>query len=264
MRLNIEEMAEKEIENGYSNLNAQAKVCQDIILKALATGELSHNVTIKGGVVMRSKTKNFRRATQDLDIDFLRYPLTDNAIEEFVAKINCIEGTRIERFGEIEELKQQEYKGKRIHVRITDSKGYSIESKMDLGVHSKLNIDQEEYCFDIALDDEGANLLINTNEQMLVEKLRSLLRFGTFSTRFKDVFDIYYLKNHIDYKKLRTCLDVYIFSDNGMREKNISDIHNRMQKIFSDKSYLERLSSSDKNWTGEDVSHITRSILDFL
>ena len=99
---------------------------------------------------------------------------------------------------------------------------------------------------------------------MLVEKLRSLLRFGTFSTRFKDVFDIYYLKNHIDYKKLRTCLDVYILSDNGMREKNISDIHNRMQKTLSDKSYLERLSSSDKNWTGEDVSHITRFILDFL
>ena len=31
-------------------------------------------------------------------------------------------------------------------------------------------IEQEEYCFDIAYDDEGASLLINSNEQMLSEK----------------------------------------------------------------------------------------------
>ena len=51
-------------------------------------------------------------------------------------------------------------------------------------------IEQEEYCFDITYDDEGASLLINSNEQMLSEKLRSLLKFGTFSTRFKDIYEL--------------------------------------------------------------------------
>ena len=51
-------------------------------------------------------------------------------------------------------------------------------------------IEQEEYCIDIAYDDEGASLLINSNEQMLSEKLRSLLKFGTFSTRFKDIYEL--------------------------------------------------------------------------
>ena len=51
-------------------------------------------------------------------------------------------------------------------------------------------IEQEVYCFDIAYDDEGASLLINSNEQMLSEKLRSLLKFGTFSTRFKDIYEL--------------------------------------------------------------------------
>mgnify|MGYP003496272586 FL=1 len=50
--------------------------------------------------------------------------------------------------------------------------------------------EKEEYCFDIAYDDEGASLLINSNEQMLSEKLRSLLKFGTFSTRFKDIYEL--------------------------------------------------------------------------
>ena len=51
-------------------------------------------------------------------------------------------------------------------------------------------MEQEEYCFDITYDDEGARLLINSNEQMLSEKLRSLLKFGTFSTRFKDIYEL--------------------------------------------------------------------------
>ena len=46
----------------------------------IAGSSLNRNVTIKGGVVMRSKTKNIRRATQDLDIDFIRYSLADGRL----------------------------------------------------------------------------------------------------------------------------------------------------------------------------------------
>lgn len=262
--LNFKKMVSTEIDNGYNEITAPAKVCQDIILKAISVGNLRHNITIKGGVVMRSKTGNIRRATQDLDMDFLRYPLTDEAIDEFVTKMNCLDGIRIERIGIIEELKQQEYRGKRIYIRILDSNGYEIESKIDLGVHSKLDISQEEYCFDIALDDEGVNLLINSNEQMLVEKLRSLLKFGAQSTRYKDVFDIDYLGRHVDFKKLHACLDSYIFSDKQMKENNMIDVQNRVGQIFSDKLYMKRLSTSKKNWTDESVAKIIRNITAFF
>lgn len=47
--LNIENLIENEISNGYGDINARAKVCQDIILKAISTGSLNKNVTIKGG-----------------------------------------------------------------------------------------------------------------------------------------------------------------------------------------------------------------------
>ena len=126
--INIDTMIRKEIENGYGDANAQAKVCQDLILKAIATSNLSRNVTIKGGVVMRSKTKNVRRATQDIDLDFIRYSLSDEAVDLFVKRINCLEGLTITRVGRIKELKQQDYHGKRIYIRITDSTGFSMRS----------------------------------------------------------------------------------------------------------------------------------------
>ena len=63
---------------GYGDADAQAKLGQDIILKAISEGGMARNATIKGGVVMRSISGDSRRATQDLDLDFIRYSISDN------------------------------------------------------------------------------------------------------------------------------------------------------------------------------------------
>jgi len=262
--INLDDLIEAEIANGYGDENARAKVCQDIILKAISDGSLSKNVTIKGGVVMRGKTNNIRRATQDIDIDFIRYSLDDSSIDRFIKKLNCIQGISILRVGSIEELKQQDYKGKRVFVEISDTFGNRIPSKIDLGVHTKLDIKQEEFCFDIAFDDDGASLLINSNEQMFTEKLRSLLRFGAVSTRYKDIFDMYYLCGYIDREKLEVCLKSYIFDDEKMREKDIAGMLARLNRVFSDRRYLKRLDDSDKKWIDVNSKDAADTITHFL
>ena len=198
--IDIEKMIRKEIENGYGDANAQSKVCQDLIIKAISKSRLNRNVTIKGGVVMRSKTGNVRRATQDID----------------------------------------------------------------LGVHNRLDIEQEEYCFDIAYDDEGASLLINSNEQMVAEKLRALLKFGTLSNRYKDIYDIYYLISYVEKNKLKNCLAAYILDDNNMRENNLQEVYRRISMIFKDKVYMNNLRSGDANWLGKDTDVVVKSILHYI
>ena len=262
--MDLDEMVLKEIENGYGDKNAEAKVCQDIVLKAISKGPLKRNVTIKGGVVMRSITGNVRRATRDLDLDFIKYPLTDSAIDDFIRKLNVIEGISIKRAGEIEELKQQDYHGKRVYVDISDENGHTISSKIDLGVHNRLEIEQETFCFDIAFDDEGASLLINTQEQMLAEKLRSLLRFGAISTRYKDIYDMYYHCDHVDRAKLMECLNIYIFNDEKMRENSVADILKRVTRTFKDPVFKNSTDKSDRRWVDEDIDFIMNHILEFL
>lgn len=257
-------MIDKEIDRGYKGSNASAKVCQDLILKAMAKGPLNRNVTVKGGVVMRSKTGNIRRATQDLDIDFIRYSLSNEMIDIFIEKLNCIEGIIFKRSGKIEELKQQDYKGKCIYITIEDTEGNRVKSKIDLGVHNHLELEQEEYCFDIAYDEEKVSLLINSNEQMFTEKLRSLLKFGTLSTRFKDIFDMYYLKEHINISKLYIALDVCIFKDSTMREKSGRDIARRLAITFRDKEYVRALEKTDKRWIDEDINTVFSELLEFI
>jgi predicted nucleotidyltransferase component of viral defense system len=260
----IREMIRQANADGYMDENAEAKVCQDVVLKALSESSLSRNATIKGGVVMRSISHDVRRATLDMDIDFIRYSLSDESIRLFIQKLDCLEDIHIRQTGVITELKQQDYHGKRVFVEITDNTGDSIESKIDLGVHKNLSIEQEEYCFDIACFDEGANLLINSKEQMFTEKLRSLLKFGPNSTRFKDIFDMCYLSDLLERDKLMTCLDTFIFSDPGMRENSMQDVCRRVRNAFASGRYVSRLSNSRKNWLGMEVSAVLAKLTSFL
>lgn len=262
--MNLRDLIRQIEEIGYNDEDATARVCQDIVLKGISKSTLSRNVTIKGGVVMRSLTGNVRRATQDMDIDFIRYSLSDDAIDNFIDKINCIDGISIKRNGKIAELSQQDYHGKRVFIVITDDNGNSIESKIDLGVHNRLEISQEEYCFDIAFDDEGASLLINSREQMVAEKLRSLLKFGRFSTRFKDIFDIYYHCDKINAEIFHICMDSFVFNDPDMRENNMNDVHKRISGIFKDKTYKSTVDKSDKRWLDDDIDVIFNKILEFI
>lgn len=260
----IREMIRQANADGYMDENAEAKVCQDVVLKALSESSLSRNATIKGGVVMRSISHDVRRATLDMDIDFIRYSLSDESIRLFIQKLDCLEDIHIRQTGVITELKQQDYHGKRVFVEITDNTGDSIESKIDLGVHKNLSIEQEEYCFDIACFDEGTNLLINSKEQMFTEKLRSLLKFGPNSTRFKDIFDMCYLSDLLERDKLMTCLDTFIFSDPGMRENSMQDVCRRVRNAFASGRYVSRLSNSSKNWLGMEVSAVLAKLTSFL
>ena len=147
--MNLQELMDAYHEEGLTRELAAARVCQDIVLKAIAEGPLSRNVTIKGGVVMRSLTKNNRRATRDIDLDFIHYSLDDFSIREFVKRLNCIDGIQIYMDDEITELKHQDYHGKSIEVKIVDEYGNSVKSKIDIGVHKHMEIDQDEYCFDL-------------------------------------------------------------------------------------------------------------------
>lgn len=262
----IEKMTEYYRQLGYSERNAEARVSQDIILKAISKSNFGKNITVKGGVVMRGITKDVRHATEDLDLDFIRYSLEDDSIRRFVTKLNCLDDISIEIEDDIiEELSQQEYRGKRVYILIKDDTGHLLKSKIDLGVHANIGIEQDEYCFDVCMDDEGASLLINSCEQIFAEKLRFLLRFGPFSTRYKDIFDFCYLKDHVERKRLKECIQIYIFDEPAMKEKNMGDIRRRILATFNNRQFRTNVErSGDRNWLQIDVGEAFDVILNFL
>lgn len=249
---------------GYNAASATSRFCQEIILKAISNSSFNKNITIKGGVVMSSISKNIRRATQDIDFDFIRYSLTNESINILIKELNCLEDFEIKKYGEIEELKQQDYHGKRVYITIEDKEGNYVSTKIDIGVHNRLEIEQNEFCFDLFINEEKVSLLINSYEQMLTEKLKSLLIFGRFSTRYKDVFDIYYLLDKINKEKLDKCLYEYIYSDYKMKEKNTIDIANRLYLTFRNNIFVDNIKTSNKNWLEIDIDTVFNEIVEYF
>ncbi len=131
-------------------------------------------------------------------------------------------------------------------------------------MHKNLNIEQEEYCFDIACYDGSATLLINSKEQMFTEKLRSLLKFGPNSTRYKDVFDMFYLADKVDTERLLQCLNTFVISDSGMKENDMDAVVRRITRTFSSERYIARLTNSKKNWIGKEIPTVTTRLIELL
>lgn len=216
---------------------------------------------------MHSISKDLRRATRDMDLDFIKYSLEDNSIIRFIEELSIVDdGIKIKIDGEIKELHHQDYDGKRVNIELFDKYGNKLKTKLDIGVHKLLDIKQDEYCFDLSIINKNANLLINSKEQIFVEKIKSLLKLGFRSTRYKDLFDFYYLinKTELDKEKLINCFNILIFKDETMRENNIEDVVNRLQMTFNSNAYRNHLSNPKNNWLDITVDDAIISVLKYI
>ena len=216
---------------------------------------------------MHNISKNLRRATRDLDLDFIKYSLGDEPIRNFINELDkSIDGISFEILDPIVSLCHQDYKGKRIILRIKDKFNNSMDSKLDIVVHNLFNLEQELYAFNFDIIELGANLLINSCEQIFAEKMKSLLRFNIKSTRYKDIFDFYYLidNNLLNKDKLNNCFNVLIYSDVSMNVNNIIDLSEQFKNITNSRFYKNNLNNPKYNWLDINIDEAIKKIQTFL
>lgn len=114
-------------------------------------------------------------------------------------KLNSVnDNINIQKIGNIIELSHQDYNGKRVNIKITNQFNYTIDAKLDIGVHKLFELEQDDYYFNLDALDEGISLFINFPEQIFTEKLKSLLKLGFRLMRYNDLFDFYYLIDNIN------------------------------------------------------------------
>lgn len=265
--INLEILREEYLKNGYSYAEATAKICHDILLEKISKSKLKNNITIKGGVVMYSLSSDKRRATKDLDLDFINYSISDKSVRLFINELNLIkDGIEIFIKDDIEELHHEDYNGKRLNVVLKDKNNMEFATKLDVGVHKNLDIKQDEYYFYLETFDEQVILMINSKEQIICEKIKSLLKFGIRNTRYKDIFDIYYLLKfkNIDKEKLLKIIDLLIIANDSARENSLIEIINNISIVFNNKYFIGNLSDARNNWLGISVEEVTRYIIAYF
>lgn len=250
---------------GYRMAEAQAKVAHDAILFAMHKSGFKKNCTVKGGVVMCELTKAIRRTTMDIDVDFMHYSISDASIRRVVARWARITGFEMAIFGATLELRQDDYRGKRIYLDISDgSIRKPVRTKVDIGVHTHKELRQVERRFDALSDERRATLFANSCEQMFAEKLLSLIRHGVMSTRTKDVFDLYYLAGVVNRRRLKPFVDALVLRNRKCPLRDPARIIASIEKTFGSKRFLRDMSSPKSNWIGLPPKKVAEDVLSYL
>lgn len=255
-----------ERQKGYSRLNATARACQDVILAKLATSSMRDHVTVKGGILMCAMSGSNRRATRDIDLDFLRYPLTDEDIRSFISALSHAGDNVILHIkGPIEELSQLDYQGRRVTLVLNDGRS-KFETKLDLGVHTSVLMKQDTLWFDVGKTEDSICLLANSKEQVFTEKLKSLLRHSIRSTRFRDLYDMYYIghRSDLDRRKLALFIGDAIIDDPDMWDTDMKGIVARVKRTLSNRQFLSRMKSSHRDWVGVSADEVAQWLPRFL
>lgn len=252
------------VKKGFTTPQAENYVCQRIVLTKISKSSLSQKVLIKGGVVMFNRTGNLRRATADLDFDFLRYDISDESIRSFVSQLNEVDRQFHLDLTSIEPLHQEDYRGKRVIVSIKDETA-NLDFKMDIGVHTLLGVKQDVVCFSFLDEEDGILLSANPPEQIFAEKAYSLAKHGVFSGRSKDLFDMYYLISecHLNRETVKTCLDLLTF-ENKRGIGSIDEVRESVELALDDPAFQRRLLRAREKWVEVSVEAMTKAIIDFL
>lgn len=225
---------------------AQQRCAQDILLSKIAASSLKRHVTIKGGVVIYERSQALRRATMDVDLDFVHFGIDEESLLSFVSILNAVDdGITLKVIPPLVELHHEDYRGKRMTVRIGDSFGGLIPfSKIDVGVET-LGLNQQVLLSFHDIAGKLIEIYANCNEQIFAEKLISLLRHGVYSTRYKDVADMVYLVSSPTFDK---CRMQYFLLKKLRRAPDLTKIREKTFEILKASSFRSRALNKTNYW----------------
>lgn len=262
----IKELVDKYVKQGHNFRNAQNLAAEEIVLNKIASSPLSEHVTLKGGIVMFNLTKNNRRVTQDIDFDLIRYSIDEYSIKLFVEKMNTIDDNiTASIYGNIEPLHQEDYQGVRVHLQLKDINNSILRIKLDIGVHTYSAIEQEKIVFSFGSDKDSVCINVNPCEQVFAEKLLSLARLGPISTRYKDIYDIYYLiiNDLVDIFKVKDILNMF-FKSSKRKPNDILELVNSIIDTLNDDSFAKEAKEPASKWIDVDYDYLRKTIIRFV
>ncbi len=264
--MNIKELVNKYVSKGFSLRNAQNIVAEEIMINKIASSEMAERVTIKGGLVMYNLSKSDRRVTKDIDFDFIKYSIDKESVYFFIDKMNSLhDGLEVSIVGAIEDLNQEDYQGVRVNTIIKDKFNNKLSLKLDIGVHSYPAIEQDIMIFNFDLDNNGVSISANPPEQIFAEKLISLGRHGVISTRYKDIYDLYYLikKCNLSLKKVDYILELFL-NNSSRKPSNISELQNIVIDTLNNKQFALEASKPVSKWVDESFEDVKDTIVVFV
>ncbi|MFC6176242.1 nucleotidyl transferase AbiEii/AbiGii toxin family protein [Companilactobacillus huachuanensis] len=171
----------------------QKKFFIDCFLKLLSESQYSDNFVWKGGFVLSAITGIKKRTTVDLDTLITGMAVNSSTLSKVIQEIisNKDENGPVFKLLDIEEIQEEKaYQG--LRVRIMGQLG-QMKDNFHLDVVTGETLEQRAIKWDYQplIGDRKIPIYIYRPEQILSEKLQTILERGIANTRMKDFYDVY-------------------------------------------------------------------------
>lgn len=241
--------------------------CLERLLDRIAQADKRDCFIIKGGFLISSMIGIENRSTMDIDTTIKGFDVTKENITEIFKQICSI---KIEdqlnfTFDRVEDIREtDDYPGIRVFVQAEYGKIKTILT-VDVTTGDSIVPSENRYSYNCVFDEKVIPILAYPLENILAEKLETIISRGIANTRPRDFYDIHILyafkKQEINYSVLKKALESTA-NKRGSTEV-IKDYTKILQTIREDKTqndYWNKYTSKNNFAKGISFEEVLNSI----
>ena len=202
-----EKAKEIEKQHNLSYYEVLQRFMFDRILERISVSKYNDNFILKGGLLLTAMFGVDNRTTKDMDTTIIGIDVSKNKMVKVLNEILSIDLKDRVKFDvvDITDIREEdEYGGNKYYIvgRIEDTK---VNLEIDISTGDKVTPRELKYKYPLTFEDRSIMINSYNIETILSEKIETVLRRGTFNSRMKDYYDIYFFLT-----KLKECIDVNI------------------------------------------------------
>ena len=263
----------KEIENKY-DLNYYEilqRYMFERVLERISVSKYQDNFILKGGLLLSAMFGIDNRMTKDMDATITGIDVSKDKMLKVlneILSINLKDGVKFDVVDITDIREDDEYGGNKYHI-VGKLQSLKVNLEIDISTGDKVTPRELKYKYPLIFEDRTIMISSYNIETILSEKIETVLRRGSFNSRMKDFYDIYYFLT-----KLRKEIDINILKeavDNTFSKRDSFEYLNDYEQIIDSiigNERLERLwniySNKYKYANGIDINEILNLLKDII
>lgn len=263
----------KEIENKY-DLNYYEilqRYMFERVLERISVSKYQDNFILKGGLLLSAMFGIDNRMTKDMDATITGIDVSKDKMLKVlneILSINLNDGVKFD-VAQITDIREDdEYGGNKYHI-VGKLQSLKVNLEIDISTGDKVTPKELKYKYPLIFEDRTIMISSYNIETILAEKIETILKRGTFNSRMKDFYDIYYFLT-----KLRKDIDINILKkavDNTFTKRDSFEYLNDYEQIIDSIIGNERIeklwniySNKYKYAKGIDINEILSLLKDII
>ena len=233
------------------------------VLERISLSKYHDNFILKGGLLLSAIFGIDNRMTKDMDATITGIDVSKDKMLKVlneILSINLNDGVKFDVVNITDIREDDEYGGNKYHI-VGKLQSLKVNLEIDISTGDKVTPKELKYKYPLIFEDRTIMISSYNIETILAEKIETILRRGTFNSRMKDFYDVYYFLT-----KLRKDMDINILKeavDNTFTKRDsfeyLSDFEQIIDSIIGNER-IEKLwniySNKYKYANGIDINEI--------